>query len=120
MKVWDYETCQRIMRSLSIAQKEAEEELAEAGEEAARSEQAYRVELAKAEIALREQGLPATLIPDLARGREEVAQLKMQRDLAEVRKDSAGKALWRHASDRKDAHRLVDYSLAVNTGRALD
>lgn len=120
MIVWSYEQCQATMRNLSIAQKEAEDELAEVSERAAKAEAAYRMELAKKELVLREQGLPATLIGDLARGDERVAELKLERDLAEALKDVASKALWRHASDRKDAHRLVDYSLAVNTGRALD
>lgn len=108
------------MRSLSQKQREAEDDFQVACEEAAQGEQAYRVELAKQELVLREQGYPATLIPDLARGDEKVAMLKLQRDIAEARKDLCAKALWRHASDRKDAHRLVDYSLAVNTGRAID
>lgn len=120
MKVWDYETCQRVMRNLSVSQKEAEAEYSEASEKAARAEAAYRMELAKKELVLREEGFPATLIGDLARGDERVANLKLERDLAESLKDVASKSLWRHASDRKDAHRLVDYSLAVNTGRALD
>lgn len=120
MIVWDFDRCERTMRNLSIAQKEAENEFAEACENYAKAEEAYRVELAKCELSLREEGLPATLIPDLARGNERVAGLKLQRDLAESLKGVCEKALWRHASDRKDAHRIVDYSLAVNTGRAID
>jgi hypothetical protein len=44
------------------------------------TEREYRKELAKEITRLRSEGVPATLIPDLARGT--VADLKHQRDLA--------------------------------------
>lgn len=49
--------------------------------EKAEAEQKYRVELAKEIARLRHDGVQATLIPDLARGKEEIALLKFKRDI---------------------------------------
>lgn len=42
---------------------------------------------------LREGGLPATLIPDVARGDKDVARLKFERDCAQVVYDNAQEAV---------------------------
>jgi hypothetical protein len=47
----------------------------------AQSEKDYRIALAKEIAKLRAQGMPTTLISDLARGNENVADLKFNRDL---------------------------------------
>lgn len=53
------------------------------GREAAQTERAYRIGLAKEVLILKDNGYSVTLIPDLARGNEGVADLKMKRDIAE-------------------------------------
>ena len=63
------------------------------GRAAAEAEQEYRVKLAEKILLLREDKLPATLIGDLARGDREVAQLKFERDCAEVVYDNAKEAV---------------------------
>lgn len=63
------------------------------GRAAAEAEQAYRVKLAEKILLLREDKFPATLIGDLARGDREVAQLKFERDCAEVVYDNAKEAV---------------------------
>jgi enoyl-CoA hydratase/carnithine racemase len=50
--------------------------------EKAEAEELYRVELAKEIARLRFEKVQATLIPDLARGKEEIAHLKFKRDIA--------------------------------------
>lgn len=63
------------------------------GQAAAEAEQAYRVRLAEKILLLREGGLPATLIGDVARGDKDVARLKFERDCAEVVYDNAQEAV---------------------------
>lgn len=63
------------------------------GRAAAESERAYRVALAEKILTLREKGMPATLIGDLARGDKEVAMLKFDRDCSEVVYDNAKEAV---------------------------
>lgn len=70
--------------------------LAESGKRGkvlAESERAYRVALAKKILLLREDGFPATLIGDLAKGDDEVAKLKFDRDCAEAVYDSSREAI---------------------------
>lgn len=55
------------------------------------TERTYRLNLAKEITKLRAEGLPATLINDLARGN--IAEIKFQRDLAEGQYRSAVEAL---------------------------
>lgn len=59
------------------------EELKKRGQVKAKAERDYRVELAKEILKLRAEGMPVTIINDLARGNEKIADLKMQRDIAE-------------------------------------
>ena len=63
------------------------------GNAAAETEKVYRVALAKKILELREGGYPATLIGDIARGDETVANLKFERDSAQVVYDNAQDAL---------------------------
>lgn len=64
------------------------------GRDYAEAESAYRSALAKEILRLRdEEGYPVTLVPDLARGNPEVAQLKVERDCAESLYKSALEAV---------------------------
>lgn len=64
------------------------------GKDYAEAEAAYRSKLATQILHLRdEEGYPVTLVPDLARGNPEVAQLKVERDCAESLYKSALEAI---------------------------
>ena len=63
--------------------------LKELAQEKAESERKYKKALAKKILLLKEQKMPATLIADLARGDDEVADLRFYRDLARVQYDTA-------------------------------
>lgn len=63
------------------------------GQAAADAERTYRIKLAEKILTLREQGLPATLIGDVARGDKTVADLKFERDCASVVYDNAKEAV---------------------------
>ena len=63
------------------------------GQAAAEAERVYRVALAEKILLLREGGLPATLIGDVARGDKDVARLKFDRDGSQVVYDNAQEAV---------------------------
>ena len=63
------------------------------GQAAAEAERVYRVALAEKMLLLREGGLPATLIGDVARGDKDVARLKFDRDCSQVVYDNAQEAV---------------------------
>ena len=68
-------------------------ELKNRGQDLAQAERDYRVALQKEIIRLRTDNTSVTLTSDLARGNEEVAGLKYQRDLADVLYKSASEAI---------------------------
>lgn len=63
------------------------------GQAAADAERVYRIKLAEKMLFLREQGIPATMVGDIARGDKTVAQLKFERDCAQVVYDNAQEAV---------------------------
>lgn len=64
------------------------------GRDYAEAESKYRSALAKEILRLRdEEGYPVTLVPDLARGNPDVANLKVERDCAESLYKSALEAI---------------------------
>lgn len=78
-----YDISQRLSKSTSEIYKLAHNQ--------AETERIYRMELSKEIFRLREDKLPATLIPDLARGN--ISDLKFDRDLAEAKYKAAIEAL---------------------------
>ena len=54
------------------------------GREKAKAENTYRKELCKKILSERDKGTPVTIIADVCRGDEKVADLKMERDIKET------------------------------------
>lgn len=54
------------------------------GQIKAKTERDYRVAVAKEILKLREQSIPVTIINDLVRGNETIADLKLERDISET------------------------------------
>lgn len=59
----------------------------------ANAERIYKVALARKILMLKQDGYAATLIHDLARGDEEIAELRFQRDIARELYDSAKESM---------------------------
>ena len=64
------------------------------GEESAMAERDYRIALSKKILILRDAKIPVTIIGDLARGDEQVAELKFKRDVAEALFESVKQAIF--------------------------
>lgn len=62
--------------------------LVERGKEKSEAERDYRVALAKEILIQRDAGMPVTIINDVCRGNEKIADLKMQRDIADTMYDT--------------------------------
>ena len=69
-------------------------ELKARGQNKARCECDYRIELAKEMLMQRSEGMPVTIISDIVRGKKEIATLKMQRDIAETLYESCLQAIY--------------------------
>lgn len=68
-------------------------ELRARGTAYSQAERDYRVALRKAVLDERSKGTPVTIISDVCRGREDIAQLRFERDCAETLYRSALEAL---------------------------
>lgn len=69
------------------------QQLGKRGRDYAEAEREYRVALAKKIAAERDKGTPVTIISDVCRGSQEIANAKFQRDTAEVVYKSALEAI---------------------------
>lgn len=80
------DTMQDLVTELNIHRSnlnKAIKELKERGQVKAKAERDYRVELSKEILRLRAEGMPVTIISDVCRGNGKIANLKMERDIAE-------------------------------------
>ena len=80
---------QKEMRELRNTLTLAITELKKRGREKAKAEMDYRVALQKEMLIQRDKGLPVTIISDICRGNETIAELKMKRDIAETLYETA-------------------------------
>jgi hypothetical protein len=94
----------------SAQQKGAEASLRDAAQALADAERAYRIALARKITSLRAEGLAATTCADVARGSEEVADLRWKRDVAQGVRDAAEQAAWRLSADRRTIQGLSDWA----------
>lgn len=58
------------------------------GRERAIAERDYRIALQKEILRQRDAGFPVTIISDICRGKDEIADLKMKRDIADTMYDT--------------------------------
>lgn len=90
---------------------EAADALFKLGKEKAESERNYRHALAIEMVRLRDEKLPATLIPDVARGN--LSDLLFERDLAEVRFKAGIEAVDAIKSQTSSLQTIIKYRSEV-------
>ena len=117
---FDEQDARNAARMAASLQAGAEEQIREAFANQAEKEQAYRVALAKKITELHADGVAWTVCPDLARGDEKVARLRLERDVAEGVREAAVQASWRRAADRKDIGRLIEWSARRDLAAGMD
>lgn len=107
---WDFETARRKCRQATKAQEDAEEATKTAYRESAEAEENYRKALAIAIVKAHNDGVAWSVAADIARGDDNVAELRKLRDIAEGVREATAQAGWRHTANRKDAQRFADWS----------
>lgn len=63
------------------------------GEESAQAEKEYRIAQSKKMLVLRDSNIPVTILNDIVKGDEAIADLRFKRDLAQVLYKSAQEAI---------------------------
>lgn len=89
-----YQELQQKIQMLDVAVKE----LRNRGTAFSQTERDYRVALRKAILEERSKGTPVTIISDICRGRDDIAQLRFERDCSET--------LWRTALEALNVFKL--------------
>jgi hypothetical protein len=107
---WTFAQARQKALDAESAQKKSEKRLAEAWKEYAESEKAYRMALSTRILRLKADGYAITACGDIARGHEDIADLKHLRDIAEGAREAAQAAVWRHKDNRKDARGFAQWS----------
>lgn len=110
---WSFSEAREACRRSSLAQKAAEDAMRNASRDAALAEERYRVELAKAIVEAHDSGVAWSVAADVARGAEDVASLRRDRDIAEGVRDALVQAAWRAAADRRDTSRFAQWGMSV-------
>ena len=112
-EAWDFSTATAKSRQAHENQSTAEQARRDAAEDLALAERLYRVELAKKILALKAEGMPATVCQDLARGDQHVSNLRYERDVKQGILDAAEQAAWKFTADRRDVNEFVIWSRHV-------
>lgn len=107
---WTFGEARQACRDASAAQIAVEDALKAAYRDYAQKEEAYRKALAVEIVRCHADGIAWSTAPDIARGDDTVAKLRMERDIAEGVREALQQAAWRRTADRKDAQRFADWS----------
>lgn len=83
MELWDEIKVEQALLDRAVR------ELKPRGQKKAQTEHDYRVALSKRLTALRAEGSPVTHLADIAKGEDEIAKLRLERDIAASLYDSA-------------------------------
>lgn len=111
---YDFSEAREAARKASEAQAATEAALRDATRNRAEKERAYRVALAERILTAHgDEGVAWSACQDIARGDENVARLRYERDVADGIVEALAQAGWRHAADRKDLQRLIAWSERV-------
>lgn len=111
MGPWTFDEATAWSREASIAQEAVENGVRDAAREFAEAEESYRKALAVKIVYLHEEGVAWSTCGDLARGNEQVAAFKRERDIAEGLYEAARQAAWRRSADRRDTERFIEWSM---------
>lgn len=90
----------------------------ERGRKKSEAEAKYRTALAKKILLERDKGTPVTIINDICRGDEEIAKLKLERDIAETMYESCLQMIFNCRQSREIILEFIrqEWSVAGNFG----
>lgn len=95
----------------SKLQRAVEDRIREASKKVAEAERQYRLKLTTRILHLHAQDkLAITMCGEIARGEQDVADLRYERDVAKGVLEAAQQQAYRYAADRRDLHRLIEWS----------
>lgn len=98
-------------RKASEQQKSVEDQIRKRSRRLAEAEARYRERLSVRIMELKtEEGIAWTVCSDVARGEEDIAQLRKARDICQGLLESVQQQGFRYGADRRDLHKLIEWS----------
>lgn len=110
---WDFLQAQEQLRRASVIERAGEQAYRGAQAHLADKERAYKIELAKEIVRLRGNGVAQTVAGDLARGTQEIADLRYERDLARGALTAAHNGMFRRGRMHDDTREFAVWSRQV-------
>jgi hypothetical protein len=107
---WSFAEAYKAHKDAEEEQRRVESEVSRAYQEWGRAQNQYAVALARRMLELKGSGVAVTACETLAKGDENVARLREQRDIKEGLKETAKVAAWRVNADRRDVGDLLRWS----------
>ena len=101
----------QAMHDASLQQLQHEQSLPSVAQDAALKDKTYRQLLAQTIVKLNAGGVAWTVAADVARGQDDVASARYERDVAAAVLEAMQQASWRLQANRRDAGRLCDWSM---------
>ncbi len=110
---YDFSEARATAHRFQAAQLDGERALRDASEKLADAERHYRRALARKIVEVHADGAAWTVAQDLARGDNDVSELRYLRDVARGVFEASQTASWRHTANRKDCLELIVWSRTV-------
>jgi hypothetical protein len=115
LPAWSFQEAQEGAEQAAEDQATAEGDYGKAVEEAAELERDYRRALATKILELKASGLAITAAGDIARGDDEISNMRYLRDVAIGAREAAKAAMNnRHSANRRDVEALIRWSASRN------
>lgn len=111
---YDFQQARDAAYKFQSAQLDGERALKDASKDLAAAERAYRRALADKIVEVHAAGSAWTVAQDLARGDNDVSQLRYERDVAKGVFEATQSSTWRHSANRKDCLALIEWSMRVS------
>lgn len=108
---WDWGQAQQAMNAAAAAQETSEQAMRDAGKEAADAERQYARALAMRMLEIKANGMAITVTERIAKGDEDISNLRYARDLKAAAFKAACAANYRHSANRADAVELAKWAM---------
>lgn len=108
---WDWGQAQTAMAECAAEQERSEQNMRDAGADAAVAKREYQRALAVRIVELKAKGNAVTACETIAKGEHDISQLRFEKDLAEATYRAACAANYRHSANRADAVELAKWAM---------
>lgn len=108
---WTWHQAQDAMQDAADEQEASEQHMRDTAKEAAVAKRDYQRALAVRIVELKARGNAVTACETIAKGEDDISDLRFQRDLKEAEAQAARAANYRHSANRQDTLKLCEWAM---------